>query len=93
MGQLLKLSCDFEEARQALCAALKSQHPSSYLGAIIKGLKDDLKPSVAIRDEPEIAFKGRLNGWPVRKTFDSKGNPAWWVAGTLYDRNGVDIGG
>ncbi len=93
MGQLAKLCSDWENARQMLSAALKSKEPSAYLGAMIRSMKDDLKPSVAIRDEPEIAFHGRLNGWPVRKTALSNGQPGWWVAGVLYNAEGVDVGG
>lgn len=93
MGQLAKLANDWENARQMLNAVLKSKNPSTYLGALIKSLRDDLKPNVAIKNEPEIAFHGRLHGWPVRKTALSNGQPGWWVAGVLYNAEGVDVGG
>ena len=44
MGQLAKLCNDWENARQMLTSVLKSKEPSAYLGAMIKSMKDDLKP-------------------------------------------------
>ena len=91
MGQLAKLCNDFERATELLEAALASKKPSTYLGKIMGSLRARHEPS---RDEePEIALQARLHGWPVRKTCLGDGTPAWWVAGVLYNREGVDVGG
>lgn len=93
MGQLAKLCNDFKRATDLLSQILKSKHPSSYLGAVIKNLKDEIAAPFSMRnEEPEIALHGRLHGWPVRKTALSDGSPAWWVAGVLYNKDGTDVG-
>ncbi len=93
MGQLAKLSGNFKRAHELLSQILKSKNPSTYLGAVIKNLKDEIAAPISLRSaEPEIALHGRLNGWPVRKTSLKDGAPGWWVAGVLYDREGNDVG-
>ena len=92
MGQLAKLCNDFKRARSLLTEVLKAKAPSTYLGAVIAKMKEDLKPPALIKNEPEVVLYGRLHGWPVRKTVLSTGKPGWWVSGVLYNQEGVDVG-
>lgn len=91
MGQLAKFCADFKRARGLLDQALKAKNPSTYLGALIKSLRDELAPPRTL-NEPEIALDARLRGWPVRKTSLSNGDPGWWIAGVLYNARGDDVG-
>lgn len=96
MGQLAKLCNNYDRANSILTEALKTKAPSAYLGKVIANLKDEqAPPAVPIprSHEPDVVLQARLRGWPVRKSTRSNGDPAWWVAGTLYDRSGVDVGG
>lgn len=90
MGKLSKLCCDNDRAVQILRAALKTKQPVTYLGKILAEMQRDLDPPRS--NEPEIALHGRLHGWVVRKTARTNGEPAWWVGGVLYDKNGDAIG-
>jgi len=93
MGQLAKLCNNFKRAHDLLTQVLKSKNPSTYLGAVIKNLKDEIAAPFSMRsEEPEIAQHGRMHGWPVRKTSLQDGSPGWWVAGVLYNKDGEDVG-
>lgn len=96
MGQLAKLCQDYDKAYQVLHTALQTKNPSAYLGKVIANLRDEQAPpqiNIPRSHEPEIALQARLRGWPVRKTALSDGSPGWWVAGTLYNREGFSVGG
>lgn len=96
MGQLAKLCGDYDKAFSILTTAIKTKNASAYLGKVIANLRDEQAPPqipIPRKHEPEIALQARLRGWPVRKTALSDGQPGWWVAGTLYDQGGVDVGG
>jgi len=93
MGQLAKACNDFNKATELLKQILKSKNPSTYLGAVLKNLRDEVAAPFSMRaEEPEIALDARLRGWPVRKTSLTDGSPAWWICGTLYNRDGIDVG-
>jgi hypothetical protein len=93
MGQLAKLCNDWKRAKELLSQVIKSKNPSTYLGAVIKNLRDEVAAPISLRSsEPDVACDGRLRGWPVRKTVLTDGSPGWWVAGTLYNKDGVDVG-
>lgn len=95
MGKLAKLCQDYERAYRILSDSLKTHRPANYLGKVISNLKDEQSPpaiNIPRSHEPEVALQARLRGWPVRKTTRTNGEPAWWVAGTLYDQGGVDVG-
>ena len=94
MGQVAKLANGFVNAINILKSALKTKKPKTYLCAVTASMKRELAaPLAQPNNEPEIVLQGRLHGWPVRKTVRSNGEPAWWVAGVLYDKGGIDVGG
>lgn len=96
MGRLAKLSQDYDKALNILCDALKTKQPAAYLGKVLSNLKDEFQPPqihIPRSHEPSIVTDARLRGWPVRKTVRGNGDPAWWVAGVLYDQGGIDVGG
>jgi len=94
LGQLAKLANDFDKAERILKAALKTKNPSAYLGKVIKNLKTETESPLSIlrSEEPEIVLQARLHGWPVRRLTRSNGEPGWYVAGSLVDQRGVDVG-
>lgn len=95
MGQLAKLCGDFRRAHAILTEALKTRSPGTYLGKVVSNLRTDQAPLMSVErsKEPEIALQARLHGWPVRKSVLDSGEPGWWVAGVLYNKRGVDVGG
>lgn len=95
MGQLAKLCHDYDRALSVLQSALKTKNPSNYLGAVVKGLRDEQAPPCVVSSrpqEPEVVLQARLRGWPVRKTMRTNGEPGWYVAGSLFDKRGMDVG-
>ena len=94
LGQLAKIANGFANAINILKSALKTKKPKTYLCAVTASMKRELAaPLAQPNNEPEIALIARLNGWPVRKSVRSNGEPCWWIAGTMYDRKGIDVGG
>ena len=96
MGQLAKLCQDFKRAHQILTDALKAKSPPRYLGKVVSNIRaENQVPTFQHQQssEPEVVSLARFHGWPVRKSVRSNGEPGWWVAGTLYDKEGSGVGG
>lgn len=95
LGQLAKICQDYNKAYRILSDSLATKSPSKYLGKCIANLKEEIAPPaihIPRNHEPEIVLQARLRGWPVRKSVRTNGEPAWWVAGVLYDQGGIDVG-
>jgi len=95
MGQLAKLCNDYKRATTILSSALKTKNASAYLGKAIANIKEEIAPPaihIPRSKEPEIVLHARLHGWPVRKIVRTDGSPGWFVAGILYDTQGMEVG-
>lgn len=83
MGKLLAVVDDYVLAREYLEYAISRQRPVPWLGALIR----DWSAS------PEIVRRARLNHMPVSRYVLKDGTTGWKVGSTIYNKDGVDVGG
>lgn len=83
MGKLASTCGNYVVATELLNIALGMREPLRWLGATIRNLIQS----------PQVIRQARLHNIPVLPYNLSDGSQGWRVGSTVYNKDGVDVGG